>query len=404
MNLAWNDIRHHVGRFLGTAVGMSLLFTVVLAMAGIYQGLVEDATSLSRTMRADLWVVQRGTFGPFADTSRVDPTVEARVASVPGVAKARSYTYLVVQRDRSTRPVRMALVGLSWPEDRGQDLPLVAGRALDQPHGELVVDVSVGLRIGDRIRLGADDYTVVGLTRHAVSTGGDGAAFLTVADSQLVQQDEAADAILTERERRRERLRVNDLGRTQPILEDLVIDPRWRAPVLAAPAVQAVLVKLESASHLEQVRSAIASWADVTVYDQKQEEDLLTLGVVQKARLQLGMFSIILILTSSVVFASILYNMTVDKTHDIAVLKLMGASNLRIGAMVLQQAWLLGAIGYALAVAIGTFAFPHFPRRVVITDSILMAGALLVAVVATLSSALGVLHGLRVDAGKVLEG
>jgi putative ABC transport system permease protein len=373
-------------------------------MAGIYQGLVQDATSLSRTMQADLWVVQRGTFGPFADTSRVDPSVEARLASVPGVARARSYTYQIVQRDQGTQAVRVALVGLSWPEDRGNALPLVAGRPLGQPHGEIVADASVGLAIGESIRLGSDDYTVVGLTRHAVTSGGDGAAFLSVADSQRVQLDESADAIMTERERRRERLRNNDLGRMQPMLEELVVDPRWRAPVLAAPAVQAVLVQVDSPAETEGIRRAIASWPDVTVYDQSQQEDLLIRGVVEKARLQLGLFSIILILTSSVVFASILYNMTLDKTHDIAVLKLMGASSVRVGGMVLQQAWLLGAIGYAIAVGLGTFAFPHFPRRVVITDPILWTGAVLVAVVATLSSVLGVVHGLRVDAGKVLEG
>jgi len=162
----------------------------------------------------------------------------------------------------------MALVGLSWPEDRGNGLPLIAGRPLSQSHGEIVVDASVGLAIGETVHLGSDDYTVVGLTRHAVTSGGDGAAFLSVADSQRVQQDEAADAILTERERRRERLRNNDLGRTQPVLEDLVVDPRWRAPVLSAPAVQAVLVDVDSRVELERVRAAIASWADVTVYDQ----------------------------------------------------------------------------------------------------------------------------------------
>jgi putative ABC transport system permease protein len=404
MNLALRDIRHHAGRFAGTALGMSLLFTVVLSMAGIYEGLVADATSLARTMRADLWVVQRGTVGPFADTSRVDPSLEARVAAVPGVTSARSYSYLVVQRNRGAQPIRMALVGLAWPEDRGAHLPLVAGRPLAQPHGEIVVDLSVGLGIGEQIRLGNDDYTVVGLTRHAVTTGGDGAAFLSLADSLLVQQDEAAEAILTERERRRERLRVHDLGRTQPQLASLVVDPRWRAPVLAAPPVQAVLVQVAGPHAREQVRRVIGSWADVSVYDQQQEEDLLILGVVQKARLQLGMFSVILILTSSVVFASILYNMTLDKTHDIAVLKLMGAGRLRISALVLQQAWLLGLIGYGLAVVIGTLAFPHFPRRVVLTDAILVRGAALVAVVATLSSVLGVVHGLRVEAGRVLEG
>jgi len=404
MNLAWRDIRHHLGKFFGTAMGMSLLFAVVLAMAGIYQGLVEDGTSLSRTMRADLWVVQRGTFGPFADSSRLDPSVESRASTVPGVSLARGYTYQVLQREHLGKPLRMALVGISWPDDRGQDLPLIAGRPLAQGHGELIADVSTGLAIGDSVALGADLYTVVGLTKHAVTTGGDGAAFASIADSQLIQADNAADAILTERERRRERLLEAELGRTQPGLEELIVDPQWKPPVIASAPLQAVLVRVEGNHRLEQVRAAIGSWPDVTVFDQQQQEELLIQGVVQKARLQLGMFAFILMLTSAVVFASILYNMTLDKTHDIAVLKLMGASNARIAGMVLQQAWTLAAIAYVLAVGIGMLAFPSFPRRVVMTDQVVALGAGIVMVVATLSSVLGVVHGLRVDAAKVLEG
>jgi putative ABC transport system permease protein len=67
VNLAARDVRRNIGRFLGTSLGIALLFTVVLAMAGIYQGLVADATVLLQSMHADLWVVQRGTRGPFDD-------------------------------------------------------------------------------------------------------------------------------------------------------------------------------------------------------------------------------------------------------------------------------------------------------------------------------------------------
>ncbi len=59
MNLAVRDVRRHLPRFVGTAGGLGLLLTVVIAMQGIYAGMVDDATILTRAMRADLWVVCR---------------------------------------------------------------------------------------------------------------------------------------------------------------------------------------------------------------------------------------------------------------------------------------------------------------------------------------------------------
>lgn len=403
MNLAWRDVRHRLGRFVGIAMGLSLLFTVVLAMAGIYRGLVDDAISLARAMHADLWVVQHGTYGPFADNSRIDPTIEWRIAGVPGVQSARSYSYQVVQRDQGRGQARFALVGLSWPDDRGQALPIIVGRALGQAHGELLVDVSLGMRVGDQLTLAREPYTVVGLTRGVLTTAGDPAAFMTLADAQLVLQDAAPDAVQTERARRSERFRTAELGRAQPSLGDLLVDPRWRPPVLASDPVHAVLVNAQSSAQIASIRQMIATWPDVTVFSQAEQEELLILGVVDKARMQLGMFAVILILTSSVVFAVILYTMTLDKTHAIALLRLIGAPARRIVGMVFQQAWMLGLSAYGLAVLIGDAAFPHFPRRVVLSSSMLWAGLALVLVVSTLSSALGVRYAMRVDPGRVLE-
>ena len=60
-------------------------------------------------------------------------------------------------------------------------------------------------------------------------------------------------------------------------------------------------------------------------------------------------------------------------------------------------------MGYGLAVAIGSQAFPHFPRRVVLTTPSIAAVAVLVLVVSTLASLLGVAYALKVDAGRALE-
>jgi putative ABC transport system permease protein len=112
------------------------------------------------------------------------------------------------------------------------------------------------------------------------------------------------------------------------------------------------------------------SWGDVSVYSQDEEEALLLGGVVQRARMQIGLFTVILTLTAAVIIMMVMYNLTLEKTHDLAVLKLMGAPRTRLLGLVLQQAWLLGALGYAVAFAMGELAFPMFPRRVLITETI----------------------------------
>ena len=58
MNLAYRDVRHNLFRFLLTCFGLSLLLSVVLAMIGIYRGIVVDALTVARNHGVDLWVVE----------------------------------------------------------------------------------------------------------------------------------------------------------------------------------------------------------------------------------------------------------------------------------------------------------------------------------------------------------
>jgi putative ABC transport system permease protein len=402
--LAYHDVRRRPLRFLGTAVGVGLLFTVVLAMTGIYAGMVDDATAVVDVMDADLWVVQGGTRGPFADASRLDPSVETRIAAVPGVVSARSYTIQLMQRRADGRELRFALVGLAWPDDRGAGVGVVVGRPLAQAHGEMIADVSLGLAIGARLDLADEEYRVVGLTRSVVSSGGEPVAFVTVSDAQRIALDLTADAQLTERERWLERLRGTDLGRGQPQLEDLVTDPTWQPPALPPPPVNAVLVRVQSPGRLAEVQAHLATWSDVTTYSRSGQEQLLLQGVIRKARMQIGLFTVILSLTAAVILAMVIYTMTIEKTHDLAMLRLMGAPVRRLVSMVVQEAWLMGAIAYLLALGLGALTFPHFPRHIVITSTIQWLAPIAVAVIATVGCALGVAHAGRVDPGKVLEG
>ncbi|MCG3178276.1 MAG: hypothetical protein BIFFINMI_00602 [Phycisphaerae bacterium] len=402
MNLSLKDIRHNFGRFALTAVGIGLLLMVVMGMSGIYRGLVEDATLMVDRIGAHLWVVQKDTRGPFAEVSRITANTEDRLRSLPGVASSNSFVSHTIQREHEGKSLRMTIQGLAWPQDRGAWLPLVAGRAIEQSHFEMVADQSVGLLLGQSMRLGKDTYTVVGITRNMISSGGDGMAFLTQSDSQAIQYDVSGEATRLEREARKGRVEDADLGRTRPDTLGRAAGLSSGIPVLGPPPVSAVLVRLSPGADLDQVIGAISSWPDVSVYSQQQQRELLLTGNVDRSRRQIGLFRTLLVVVSTIIMALILYTLTLDKIHDIAVLKLMGARNSVIFGLILQQAVLLGAIGYAIAYVVGLWVFPRFPRRVIVVEEDLYMLAGVVAGISILASALGIWRAMKVQPNEVL--
>jgi putative ABC transport system permease protein len=402
MNLAARDIRHNFGRFALTTVGIGLLLMIVMGMGGIYRGLIYEATLLVDQLGADFWVVQGSTRGPFAEVSRVPANLEDRVRSVPGVAQAHRFVSHTVQREHRGRALRIVVQGLSWPEDKGEWLSLIAGRPLRQSHYEVIADQSLGLQLGEKIVLGKETYQVVGLTRGMTGVGGDGLAFFTVSDAMAVQFDVPAEATRLERASRVARLENADLGRTTPLLSERAAGPSSGVPALAPPQVSAILLKLQKGANPEQVADALQSWPDVTVYSTDAQKELLLSGMVDRSRRQLGLFRALLIVISTIIMALILYTLTLDKLHSIALLKLIGARNSVIIGLILQQALLMGAFGYGLAWWLGRFAFPRFPRQVRIEASDLwMLGGIVLAI-SILASLLGIWKAMHVEPNKAL--
>ena len=404
MNLARKDIQHNLGRFALTTVGIGMLLMMVMGMAGIYRGLIEDATLLVERIGADLWVVQRDTRGPFAEVSRVPKTLVYRVLAVPGVQSAREFVYHTIQRQYNGKPLRMSVLGLSWPLDKGQWLPLIAGRPLRQNHYEIVADKTLGLRLHERITLGKETYTVVGITSSMVSSGGDGMAFATVWDAQAIQFDTAGEAVRLERAARERRGQTNETFLRQPALAEQLSRPAGELPAVASPELSAVVVRVAAGADPARVSSIMASWGDVTVFSKAGQEELLVQGMVDKARRQLGMFRAMLTIIAAIIMALILYTLTLDKLHSIALLKLIGAPDRVILSLILQQAIALGGIGYGIAYLVGQKLFPYFPRHVVLADQDLLQLAAIVLGISVLSSFLGIWKAMRVTPNEALMG
>ena len=402
MNLAFKDVQHNLGRFSLTAVGIGMMLMIVMGMAGIYRGLIEDATLVIDRIGSDLWIVQRDTRGPFAEVSRLPKTMVHRVEAVPGIETAREFVYHTIQRQHAGKPLRMSILGLSWPTDKGEWLPLVAGRPLNQNHFELIADQTLGFQLNESIELGKEKYVVVGITSGMVSSGGDGMSLVTLSDSQAIQFDSVGEALRLERSARERRALDVDLFLLQPQLFEQLSQPPSQLPAVSSPQISAVVARIKPGYNIEEVQQTIANWGDVSVFTKAGQEDLLLQGKVDKARRQLGMFRALLTIIAAVIMALKLYTLTLDKLHSIALLKLLGAPDRTILGILLQQAIGLGVLGYGIAFLIGQQLFPFFPRRVVITNEDLVQLLVIVLMISVLSSVLGIWRAMRVQPTEAL--
>ena len=83
--------------------------------------------------------------------------------------------------------------------------------------------------------------------------------------------------------------------------------------------------------------------------------------MVDKARRQIGLFRVLLTVISAIIMALIIYTLTLDKIHEIAMLKLIGARNRVIVGLILQQALLLGGWATGWRSPLGGSSFRHSP-------------------------------------------
>jgi putative ABC transport system permease protein len=403
MNLALRDIRHNFPRFAFTTVGIGLLLMIVMGMGGIYRGLIFEATLLVNKIGADLWIVQGNTSGPFAENSRIASNLQDRLRTIPEISRSRRFVSHAIQRQHHQKNLRMMVQGLDYPNDKGEWASLIAGRALSQAHFEMIADRSLGLVLGEQVKFGKDVYQVVGITTGMSGIAGDGLAFFSVSDAMAIQFDQPGEAIRLERAARSARSEADDMERNQPLLLERAAGLAAQIPELPTPQVSAILVSLQSGANTERVINLLSAWSDITVYTAQQQRDLLLSGTVDKSKRQLGLFSILLIIISTIIIALIIYTLTLDKIHDIALLKLIGARNRVIIGLILQQALLMGVLGYGLAWWMGQYLFPYFPRRVLLETPDLIKLAFITVTISVLASLLGIWKALRVEPNTVLS-
>lgn len=390
MDLAVRDIRRHPKRFAMTCIGIGLLMLVVMGMGGIYRGIIDDATSLLNSTGADIWVVQADTNGPFAEDSRIPEDLKLTIRALPGVESVGALSYQPMQVDWKGKPLRLFAVGYDRSLGLGGPRDILYGRPIRKSHYEMVATVRAGLLLGEKMRLGGDYYTVVGISADVLSPGGDPMIYLTLADAQELKFKKDNHAIR------------NDRARLDAVLPGGVAG--YAATLGDTHIINALAVKVADGHPVDSVISGISRWKHFRAMSAGEQEEILTRGMVQKAKMQLGLFRVILLIVSMAIIALVIYTQTMDKTREIATLKLIGAPDTTIVRLILEQSLMMGFTAYWIGYALFMSTYSYFPKRMVPYAIDLQALFVIVMFICVLASISGIRSAMRVDPARALGG
>jgi putative ABC transport system permease protein len=399
INLASRDVLHGWGKFLFTGIGLGLLIGATLTMAGVFRGMVDDGQVLIDNSGADLWVVQQGTLGPYAEPSSLRDDVWRGITGIEGVAETGNAAYLTIQMAHAGKDTRVMIVGIEVdrPNRPGAPPYLTAGRPILQGHYEAIADERSGLKLGERVKIRRHDYTVVGLTRRMVSSSGDPMIFVPLKDAQEIQFLKDNDALVNERARTAANPAFNRPG-VPGLLEAA------QASATQARNVNTVLVRLAPGANPATVANEIQRWKRLTAYTKAQMEDILIAKLIATSAKQIGMFLVILAIVTAAIVAFIIYTMTLAKVREIAVLKLIGAKNRIIAGMILQQALALGVIGFLVGRISAGLWGPAFPKYVLLLPQDAIGGFAIVLTICALASLFAIRAALAIDPAEAIGG
>jgi putative ABC transport system permease protein len=380
INLAQKDVSHSLGKFLVTAMGVGLLLGIVLVMIGIYRGMIVEAQILIDDTKADLWIVQEDTLGPFAEASRIHEDIKDTIRVIDGIKDAEAMTFQNIQLPSKPKPTRVVAVGFDPHGTFNPINPLriVEGRGLKRTHYEIVIADNVGFGLGDTIHLGRDDYKVVGITHGSVSSSGDPLVFISLKDAQELQFLYTNNRIRNDRARG---VKNND-----------------------AHMVNAIVARIKDGYDVNSVAQEIRRFKYKSVFTDFEQKKVLITNLIEKASKQIGMFAAILIVVSTIIIALIIYTMTLEKMKEIAILKLIGIPNSMIIKMVVQETLLLGMLAFSFGTIFAYSTYDKFPKKVVLElpDTIMLFVVVIIASI--LASFIGVKKVINADPREAIGG
>ena len=317
ISIAWKNLLHSRVKFVMTILGVSFATVLVLVQGGIYLGLVESASTIVSNSEGDLWITPKNLvnidFG-----YAISPTRLNRVRATKGVAWAERliFAFSIVKLPHGGTD-HLQIVGTEPGSRLGMPWSMKEGRVEDLWKGpSLIIDESArrklrGLEIGDRVEVAEHRVDIVGISREARS--------FTTAPLAFSSYKTA---------------------------EKLV-------PWLKGRSIY-VVGKLESGADRDAVLRELRQMGDVDVYTREEIERKTQTYWMTETGVGFGFLLTIALglVVGMAIVGQVLYASTMDHIRDYGTLKAIGVPNWKLSGIVLEQAFIVAAIGYVLGLAV----------------------------------------------------
>lgn len=320
--LAWKNLFHDKIRLAVTLIGVVFALVLILVQFGLFLNFLETSANIVDHSGADLWItapqiphVNGGT--PLAESNRW------KAMEVPGVDRVEKYMLAWVSWKLPTGGQEVVeLAGIPLDSGMGAPWNLVRG-SLNELRGEnsVIVDElylqKLGVHgVGDMVEISGRRAKIVGLTRGIRSFTTSPFVFTSF---------------------------KNSLNYT---------------PLVAGNQTIFFLVRAKSGFSLSSVKSALKQrLPDLDIYTNEEMRSKTQKYWVFEtgAGITTLLGALLGLSVGVVVVAQTIYAATVDHLREFGTLKAIGATNFRIYQVILTQAALSAAMGYAVAIGIAKF-------------------------------------------------
>ena len=354
-------------RLLASVGGVALALSLTLALDAVYAGVASQLTTYIERAGADVWVAQSGVRNLHMVASSLPASVVDEVGAVEGVAAVTPILEATDTISAGDERAVVYVIGLPASAEMGGPWEIAEGSARVGP-GEIIVDrgfaTQAGVTIGDAVGVLGGEARVVGLSRGTASLL-NSVAFVSFDDFQAM---------------------------------------RGHAPVISY-----VLVRVAGVASAEAVAADIERLVPgVTAQSRTDFVAQERLIVTDMSADVISIMSVIGFVVALAVVALTVYVATLARRRDFGVLKAIGARNRMLYRVVLVQAVLSVAVGFAIGLAFtGLLAFAiartDLNLELAITAASLVKVGLFAAIIAGLAAILPIRQVAGVDPAVVFR-
>ncbi|HEX2691971.1 MAG TPA: ABC transporter permease [Kofleriaceae bacterium] len=374
--LARKLLLHDRLRFAVAIAGVSVSVMLVLVQVGLYFGFMDTASSIIDASHADIWVGKKSNES-FEFATPFDERAFYKVASVPGVAHAERVLMNFAQcKLADGGDLGVQVVGIETTPGHHPLLApwnVIAGDAhrLAEP-GAIVLDRS--------------EYPKLRIDRVGHRTEIAGVRAEVVAMTSGIRSFTTSPIVFT------------DLRTARSYLPQLGDEP-----------VTYVLVEVEPGVAVADVQARINALPHLAAYTTAQMSERTRTYWSTRTGVGAGFFTtaVLGIIVGFVVVGQILYSGTLQYIREYGTLKAMGAKNTAVVRVILSQAMISAALGFAvgapLAMAMRA-AMKGANLTVALTPELYTATAAITAVMCAFAALLSIVKVLRLDPASVFKG